>query len=412
MFLISLVGSAGQFVVTGDTVWKCPRIHFFVLKSLGVLTLIIVAAIMRKLGARLVGSGTKTEQLTVFQKILLSAFAVVAVLTLAFPDFPVVSAAVEICVFALVVLSVWWDFVKFALASNEVYSLVTSRLSSMRKSARSIENPGQVGGSAQTLQAKKPAKKAALRASKHLKRSMLVILLIAHTLFLMYVLLSSFWPINLPGICNARSVDKDARHVVETARFYVCDVFHVAVLVSNGMGIAFFIPSTRAKKKRQKQSPKIVAVGPTPVVAKPGGTAAPAESEDAAQKTVFETVVGCCNPFWLERAWYTKMRSDFFNRKAFATCLGLALVVDILLPLLVTGKISFGEAKVFHQLFLAVVTCVFVQLSPLCFCFDIEFLSCTPLLFPPPSPTFYFTHIRTCRLLSLLTTGLSSFLTL
>jgi hypothetical protein len=79
--------------------------------------------------------------------------------------------------------------------------------------------------------------------------------------------------------------------------------------------------------------------------------AAPAESEDMAQKTVFETVVGCCSPSRLERAWYAKMRSKYFSRKTFAACLGLVVVVDILLPLLVTGKTSFGEAKVFHPPF-------------------------------------------------------------
>jgi hypothetical protein len=174
---------------------------------------------MRKLGARLVGSGTKTEQLTVSQKILLAAFAVVTVLTLAFPDFPIVSAAVEMCVAALVVLSVWWDFVKFVLASNEAFSLVGNRVSSQR-------------------------------ANKNLKRTMLVLLFIAHILFLGYVLLSSFWQINWPGICDARSVDKNAHHVVEVARFYAEDVGQVVIAMSIWGNIAFFA----SKKKNRAAS--------------------------------------------------------------------------------------------------------------------------------------------------------------
>jgi hypothetical protein len=59
-------------------------------------------------------------------------------------------------------------------------------------------------------------------------------------------------------------------------------------------------------------------------------------------------MVGCCSPFRRERAWYTKMRSKYFSCKAFAACLGLVVVADILLPLLITGETSFGEAEVFQ----------------------------------------------------------------
>jgi hypothetical protein len=67
--------------------WKCPRVHFFVGKSIDLLSMIVLAAIMRKMGARLVDSKTRVDQLTPFQKMLLAAYAVVAVLTLAFPEF-------------------------------------------------------------------------------------------------------------------------------------------------------------------------------------------------------------------------------------------------------------------------------------------------------------------------------------
>ena len=130
-------------------------------------------------------------------------------------------------------------------------------------------------------------------------------------------------------------------------------VLPVIVISGLGMGhvvLLLFTPSTSSKKKRRKQSAQVVAAGSTPVAAAaaPGATVALAESEDAAQKTVFQTVVGCCSPSRLERAWYIKMRSEFFNRKTFAACLGLVVMVDILLPLLITGKSSFGEAKVFQ----------------------------------------------------------------
>jgi hypothetical protein len=101
----------------------------------------VFAAIMRTMGARLVDSKTRVDQLTPFQKVLLTAYAAVAVLTLAFSGFPVVSTAVEICVIVLIALGVWWDFAKFMLASNKVFGVLVSHLSSKQKH----ENPGQVG---------------------------------------------------------------------------------------------------------------------------------------------------------------------------------------------------------------------------------------------------------------------------
>jgi hypothetical protein len=187
-FFATLVCSAGQFAVACDTVWKCPRVHFFVLKSVGVLVVFVLATIMRKMGARLVDSKTRVDQLTIIQKVLLAVYAVVAVLTLAFPDFPVVSAAAEMCVVVLIVLSVWWDFAKFMLASNEVFSVLVSHLGSKQKH----ENPGQVGV-AQRLQVKRNLEsKSVMRRAQNLKRVMMVLLLLVHILFLIYVLVSSF----------------------------------------------------------------------------------------------------------------------------------------------------------------------------------------------------------------------------
>ena len=126
------------------------------------------------------------------------------------------------------------------------------------------------------------------------------------------------------------------------------------VIIISGLGIGhaillFYTPSTSSKKTRQKQSAKVVVAGPTPVVAAaPDRTFAPAETEEVAHKTIFETMVGCCSPSRRERAWYTKMRSNYFSCKAFAACLGLVVVADILLPLLITGETSFGEAEVFQ----------------------------------------------------------------
>ena len=71
----------------------------------------------------------------------MTAYAAVAVFTLAFSGFPVVSTAVEICVIVLIALGVWWDFAKFMLASNKVFGVLVSHLSSKQKH----ENPGQVG---------------------------------------------------------------------------------------------------------------------------------------------------------------------------------------------------------------------------------------------------------------------------
>jgi hypothetical protein len=114
-------------------------VHFFVKKSIGVLGMLVAAAIMRKIGARLVGSKTRVDQLTPFQKVLVAAYAVVAILTLAFPDFPVVSAAAEMCALVLIVLGVWWDFAKFMLASNEVFSvLVVGHHGSKQKDMKTL----------------------------------------------------------------------------------------------------------------------------------------------------------------------------------------------------------------------------------------------------------------------------------
>jgi hypothetical protein len=181
---------------------------------------------MRKMGARLVGGATRVDQLTLAQKILLATYAVVSILTLSIPDFPVVSAAVETCVLVLIVLSAWWDFTTFVRASNEAFGLVVR------------------------------AKKAA-GIAKRLKRSMMVVLLIVHILFLLgYVLLSSFWPINLPGTCDARNVNEDARHVIEVARFYVCNGCHVVIVVALWANIYVFKSKT---KKKMKQDTKVQA---------------------------------------------------------------------------------------------------------------------------------------------------------
>jgi hypothetical protein len=221
-------------------------------KSIGVLAMFVLAAIMRKMGARLVQSTTRVDQLTLAQKVLLATYTVVAVLTLAIPGFPVVSAAVEMCVWVLVVLSVWWDFMKFVLASNEAFGLLAKRLSCKKKS----ETLGQVG-IAQSLQGKKAARQVAI--AKSLKRSMMALLLIVHILFLGYVLVSSFWPINLPGICDARSVDKDARHIIETVRFYVGDVLHVVIAISLWANIYVFTGAARRKKKNPRRYQAAIA---------------------------------------------------------------------------------------------------------------------------------------------------------
>jgi hypothetical protein len=75
IFFLTLVSSTGQFTIACGTVWKCPRVHFFVWKSVGVMTMFVFAAIMRKMGARLVDSKTRVDQLTPFQKMLLAAYA-------------------------------------------------------------------------------------------------------------------------------------------------------------------------------------------------------------------------------------------------------------------------------------------------------------------------------------------------
>jgi hypothetical protein len=54
----------------------------------------------------------------------------------------------------------------------------------------------------------------------------------------------------LPGICDARSVDKDARRVVETVRFYVGDVVQVVVVVNTWANIYVFTGAARRKKKQ------------------------------------------------------------------------------------------------------------------------------------------------------------------
>jgi hypothetical protein len=213
-------------------------------------------AIMRKMGARLVDSKTRVDQLTIAQKILLAAYAMVAVLALAFPDFPVISAAFEMFVIVLIVLSVWWDFAKFMLASNEVFGVLVSHLVSKQK----YENPGQVGV-AQILQAKKnPESKSVMRRAKNLKRSMMTLLLLVHIVFLVCVLFSSFWPINSPAICRARST-MDARHVVEIVRFYVCDVYQVIFLMTKWANIYVF---TGAARRKKKQGTTQAAVAPPP----------------------------------------------------------------------------------------------------------------------------------------------------
>ena len=252
IFFLTLVGSAGQFTIACDTVWKCPRVHFFVWKSVGTLVVFVIAAIMRKMGARLVDSKTRVDQLTLVQKALLAVYAVVAVLTLAFPDFPVASAAAEMCVAVLILLSVWWDFAKFVLASNEVFSVLESHLRkvSLLGSKLKHENPGQVGV-AQSLPAKRNSEsKSVMRRAKNLKRVMMLLLLIVDIVFLIYVLLSSFWRANVPGICNARSVDKDARRVVEAVRFFVCDVYHVILVMNTWANICVFTGAARRKKKQ------------------------------------------------------------------------------------------------------------------------------------------------------------------
>jgi len=257
IFFLTLVGSAGQFTIACDTVWKCPRMHFFVWKSVGAMIMFVFAAIMRKMGARLVDSKTKVDQLTPFQKVLVAAFAVVAVLTLAFSDFPVVSAAVEMCVVVLIVLSVWWDFAKFKLASSEVFSVLVC------VSKQKHENPGQVGVP-QSLQEKRNSeRKSVMRRAENLKRVMMVLLLLVHILFLTYVLLSSFWRINVPGPCNARSVDKDARRVVEAVRFYVGEVVQFVFVVSTWANIYFFTGAARRKKKQGTTRAASAAPPPT-----------------------------------------------------------------------------------------------------------------------------------------------------
>jgi hypothetical protein len=198
------------------------------------------------MGARLDDSAARVDQLSLAQKVLLAAYTMVAVLTLAIPNYPVFWAAVEMCIMVFILLSTWWDFVKFALASNEAFGLVVSSLRSKRKHG----SPGQVDRAA-TLEAKKVVTRA-----KSLKRVMQGLLFGTHMMFLIYVLFSSVWLINLPGVCNARSVDKDPRHIVETIRFCVCDVCHVAVVMCTWTNIYVFTGAAR-RKKRMKRSTKM-----------------------------------------------------------------------------------------------------------------------------------------------------------
>ena len=199
---------------------------------------------MRKMGARLVNSTLRVDQLNLVQKVLLPTYAIVAALTLAFPDFPVVSAAVEMSVFVLTVLSVWWDFATFVLASKETFGLLVRHVK---------YKTGQV--SMGTMNSKKVAQRA-----KSLVSLMQILMLSAHIILLMYVLQSPFWPINLPVICKARSTDMD-RYVIETVRFYVSDVFHVVIVVNTWANIFIFTGAARRKKKRDTTQ---AAIAPPP----------------------------------------------------------------------------------------------------------------------------------------------------
>jgi hypothetical protein len=256
LFFVTLVTTAAIFTTACDTVWHCPRAHFFVWKLLAALASMGFAAIMRKVGARLLDSKTRVDQLTFFQKVLVAVHALVTVLTVAFPGFPVVSAASEMCVNVLIVLSVWRDFAKFMLASSEAFGLVFSY-----KSLPKHGNPGQVSD-AQSLQAKREGeRKSVMQRANNLKRIMVVFLLVVHVIFLILVLMSPFWRINLPGICDARSVEKDASHVVETARFYACDVVLVVSVVNTWANFYVFTGAARRKKNQDKTN---AAVAPRP----------------------------------------------------------------------------------------------------------------------------------------------------
>jgi hypothetical protein len=129
-------------------------------------------------------------------------------------------------------------------------------------------------------------------------------------------------------------------------------VMPVIPILGLGIGHAmllFSTPSTSSKKKKCKQSAKVVAVG-TPVTAAAtatGGTVALAESEDAAQKIIFETVVRCCSLALLERKGHATIRSAYFYRTTFVAILSLMIPAVICLPLFITtGKTSFWEAEV------------------------------------------------------------------
>jgi hypothetical protein len=139
----------------------------------------------------------------------------------------------------------------FVLASNEVFGLIVNRLSFKRQSVNRLGvNPGQVGV-AQSLQAKrKDESKSVARRAKALKQIMVVVLFVVHILFLVCVLLSSLWTMNVPGICNARSSDKDARQVVEMVRFYIVDAVGVVVTMFLWTNIHVFTGAARRKKKR------------------------------------------------------------------------------------------------------------------------------------------------------------------
>ena len=144
---------------------------------------------------------------------------------------------------------------KFLLASNEAFGLLVKRLSFKKK----FENPSQMD-IAQSLQAKNAARQVAI--AKSLKQSMKVVLLLVHFLLLIYVLLSSFLLINLPGICEARSVEKDARHVIEIVRFYVCDTFHVVIAISLLANIYIFTGAIRKKRMKRNITTQAAIVPP------------------------------------------------------------------------------------------------------------------------------------------------------
>jgi cell division protein FtsL len=206
---------------------------------------------MRKLGARLVGK-SKIQQLTQVQKVLLFTFATNAVFMMAFPHF-IFLHALETLVWALFCLSTWWDFATFILASNEAFGPALNQLGLKNIVGASGEQSGI--HSQRQAELVRSARNKIQRGKKNLRTMIVINFVLLHMAYLLYVMAMPFWPINAVKAadnCHPRSHD-DVRHLVETVRFYIEDVFHVIIVTSLCANIVFYKYMKNGGRLSQKQ---------------------------------------------------------------------------------------------------------------------------------------------------------------